>query len=89
MEEPQEELILKFRGIDDFHRAVYKAQNFNVYIGCIDILIDPKTFPKVKDINAYFRDNLDKLLIFGNSFNCEPLGTKISKKYNIKIIDND
>lgn len=83
-------LDVKFKGIDDFNQVRYKCVNYNVYLGTNEVLFPNKKIAPnntKEEINNYFRNNLDKLLIFGNSFNCEPLGTRVGTKWNINIID--
>lgn len=80
---------IKFRGIDDFNRPVYKVQELNVYLGSTEVLFPDKEIAPngtTEEINNYFKDNLDKLCIFGNSFNCEPLGNNVKKNINLIII---
>lgn len=83
---------LKFRGIDDFSRPVYKAVNLNnCYFGSVDILISGeqvKTLKDVNNLNKFFRENPDKIELFGTSFNCEPHGGKASS-WEYIFIDND
>jgi len=81
----------KFEGIDDWNRPVYKQVDSNVRIGSVDILFPNKEIAPnntVEEIDNYFKNNLDKLSIFGTDFNCEPLGYKL-KTNIIKIINND
>ena len=69
-------LALRFAGIDSWHRPVFKAIGANCYCGSIDHLFD-RTVPE-EDIIAFFEDDIaDKLVYFGNKFDCEPMGTSI------------
>ena len=69
-------IALKFVGIDSRHRPVFKAIGVDVYCGSIDHLFD-RTVPE-EDIIAFFEDDIaDKLVYFGNKFDCEPIGTSI------------
>jgi hypothetical protein len=63
-------IYIKFRGIDDWHRAVFKDINSATYYGDCDA---NKT-GKPEDVIEYYRNNINKLEYFGNSFNCEPNG---------------
>lgn len=84
------ELVLEFRGVDDWSRPIYKVQGQKLYIGSTDVLIPDNRIGvqnSEAEINAYFRENLNQLTIFGSSFNCEPYGAKINKSFTIKIID--
>ena len=77
-------LALRFAGIDSFHRPVFKAIGVAVYCGSIDHLFD-RTVPE-EDIIAFFEDDIaDKLVYFGNEFNCEPIGTSIDM-FTVAII---
>lgn len=71
---------LKFEGIDDFHRAVFKDVNSrNRYGDCSCT----KT-GKPEDVIAFYRTNLDLLEYFGTSFGCEPNGgTCAAWRFNI------
>jgi hypothetical protein len=87
------DIELTFKGIDYWNRPVYKAKDMNVYIGSVDTLFPDKAIApnnSISEINEYFRNHLDELVIFGNTFDeDDPLGTSIKKSINIKIIDND
>ena len=76
---------IKFRGIDDQNRAVYKLENKpTIYVGSTEKLF---SFDATKEqVNDYFKNNLHELEYFGKSFNCEPNGGSL-EKYNLTIID--
>lgn len=75
---------IKFKGIDNFNRPVYKDINSNMYFGSTKSLFAyDKNF---KDINDYLKENLNELEYFGNSFNCEPHGGH-NDKYKFNIIE--
>ena len=73
---------IKFRGIDDFNRAVYKVDDKpTIYVGSTETLFSFDATKK--EVDDYFKDNIQELEYFGRSFNCEPNGGKIN---NLKII---
>ena len=75
------ELILKFRGIDDFNQPIFKSEKGSYY-GTNDILFGYDTTAEqvIKEID----DKKIRLVYFGSSFNCEPMGTRL--KSELKII---
>lgn len=73
---------LKFRGIDDFNRPVFKVLEKSYYMGSTNKLFSHDTNPK--EIVKYFKNHKDDLIFFGYSFGCEPEGGKI--KDTLKII---
>lgn len=80
---------IKFRGVDDFHRPVYKVVGKQIYFGSTNILWgDPAWLPSKteKETNEFFRENPQRLELFGSSFNCEPNGGN-SPKWEFNIID--
>ena len=80
---------IKFKGVDDFNRPVFKVPEQNIYFGSVNTLLpDPKINPNgtVEEINAYFRKHTDEIEFFGEKFNCEPHGGR-SSKWEFKIID--
>lgn len=88
--DPKDIRKIKFRGIDDYNRPVYKYVDNNIYIGSTDVLFPcEKIAPNgtAKEINAYFRENLDKLVYFGLTFNCEPEGGRFKDNIKFEIID--
>lgn len=76
------ELHIKFRGIDDWNRPVFKVVDKPIYIGSVVSLFD-YTDSKEKII-SYFKEHISELVIFGTHFCCEPNGDYINK--NTKII---
>ncbi len=81
----RETINIKFKGIDDWNRPVYKVQEYNVYIGDVDKLFEWEATKE--DVDSYFKDNLRNLCIFGNKFNeGDPLGTNLKKDIKINII---
>jgi len=79
---PQITIQLKFRGIDDFHRAVFKDINTAHYYGDCNCT---KT-GKPEDVINFYKDNIELLEYFGTSFNCEPNGG-LNPKYKFIILD--
>lgn len=80
---------IKFKGADSFNRPVYKVVDANIYFGSTEILIpDKNLFPNgtTEEINEYFRNNQNKIELFGSSFDCEPNGGN-SSKWQFNIID--
>lgn len=75
----QIEVYLTFKGIDDWHRAVFKDKTSSSYYG--DCNCNKTGLPK--DVIEYYKNNIDKLEYFGEYFNCEPHGGLNS---NIKLI---
>lgn len=61
---------IRFRGIDDWHRAVFKDVNSNTYYGDCNC---NKT-GKPEDVISYYKENIHLLEYFGTHFNCEPNG---------------
>lgn len=70
-------LRIKFKGIDDWDRPVYKVvdpiNNKNIYYGSVTTLFNGDNATE-EIVNAYFKNNMDELEYFGTSFNCEPHG---------------
>lgn len=85
------ELILKFVGVDYWSRPVYKVEDMKLYVGSLNTLLpDKKVAPNgtTKEINEYFRNNIDEIVIFGSTFDDgDPLGTRIKKELKIIIKD--
>jgi hypothetical protein len=80
---------IKFRGIDDWNRPVYKHAEANIYFGITNILFPDKNLAPnntTEEINEYFRNNIDQLEYFGMKFNCEPHGG-LPEQYKLNIID--
>ena len=80
---------IKFIGVDDFNRPVFKVVDKAIYFGCTNILVpDKDRFPKgtKEEINEYFRQNQHEIELFGDHFNCEPNGGN-SPKWSFNIID--
>jgi len=79
---------IKFRGIDDWNRPVYKVvgDKFKtLHFGSVNTLFDYET--TAETVNEYFKDHTDELEFFGEHFNCEPHGGRLFKGLELKIID--
>lgn len=76
--------IIKFEGVDYWGRPVYKVDGLNVYIGDTETL----WYGKSKDeIDNYYKQHLDALVIFGDTFDdSDPLGGKIKESIKLIII---
>ena len=80
---------LKFIGIDDWSRPVYKGLGTKNFFGSTNVLFpDKRIAPNdtVEEINNYFKENMFELCYFGNHFNCEPMGGGMSKEIEYIII---
>lgn len=79
------EIDIVFAGIDWWGRPGYKVVGKNVYVGSVDKLFSNTT---KEEVDAYFKEHLDELVIFGTTFNedDDPLGTRIKKDIKINII---
>lgn len=89
-EEPKVDKIIidiKFRGIDDFNRPVFKDVKSNQHFGSVDKLFSTDT--PINEINDYFKENIYQLDLFGNKFNCEPMGGFSHEKYLLNIITHE
>jgi len=73
---------VKFRGIDDFHRAVFKDINSSAYYGDCNATMGGKPETVIK----FYKENIELLEYFGTSFNCEPNGG-LNPNYKLEIID--
>ena len=72
---------IKFEGIDDWHRPIFKSEKNNRYgdVNCT------KT-GKPDEVKEFYRKNIYLLEYFGNRFGCEPNGGYI-KGVELNIID--
>ena len=71
---------VKFKGIDDWNRPVFKAIDQSLYYGSVDILFDYDATEEevLQKVTAF------NLSYFGHSFNCEPYGD--SPKEPLEIV---
>jgi len=80
---PDKHINIKFRGIDDWNRPVFKDVDSCIHYGSTNTLFTNET---PEEINIYIRSNIKELEYFGGSFNCEPHGG-IPSNYKLNIID--
>lgn len=83
------ELDTKFEGIDYWSRPVFKLSELNTFIGSITVLVpDKHLFPtnSKEEIINYFKNNPDKLVIFCNDIENDPMGTSIGKHIKLNFI---
>ncbi len=81
------EIAIKFYGIDNFNRPVFKHTNKKYFFGLIDYLFsDDEDFNNQKDhFIKWLEEHQEHITFFGTQFNCEPLGTQ-NKSWKFKII---
>ena len=75
---------IKFEGIDNWNRPVFKAKDSRERFGCIHELFDYDA----TEMDVLSKVNEEDLCYFGNSFNCEPMGTNPGKHIEIAPILN-
>jgi len=76
---------IKFEGIDDWNRPVFKSLNSNVRYGSTNKLFNWNT--PAKEIIDYFKTTtVDGLEYFGHRFGCEPNGG-MPKDVTLNIIE--
>jgi hypothetical protein len=66
------EYQIKFRGIDNWSRPIYKVIDKPMYFGSTDTLFKDEV--EEEKVNEHFRENTKELEYFGNKFGCEPHG---------------
>ena len=76
---------IKFKGIDDWNRPVFKDVDSNTYYGSVCKLFSWDEDPK-KVIDYFKTATVDSLEYFGRHFNCEPHGG-ISKDITLNIVE--
>lgn len=74
---------IKFRGIDNFNRPVFKDKDSHDHYGSTCKLFSWSTPPE--EIIEFFKANMDELEYFGRSFGCEPNGG-LSKNITLNIV---
>lgn len=83
---------IKFIGIDDCNRPVFKDIDSSIYIGDVNKLW---TYNELGEnnhtINTYYKQHIEELEFFGTSFNCEPHECirGLPLNYKLNIIDNE
>lgn len=66
---------LKFEGIDDWNRPVFKEIDSKIRYGDVNKLWTyEECGEKNEKVIDYYKNNIDALEYFGTSFNCEPHG---------------
>ncbi len=81
--EPSKFIIrIKFKGIDDFHRAIFKDINSSKHYGDCNATIGGKP----NDVIEFYKNNIDLLEYIGASFNCEPRGG-MNSNIQLEIVD--
>lgn len=63
---------IKFRGVDDWNRPVFKDIDTKNHYGSVCKLFSYEEEPE--NVISYFKDNLNELEYFGTHFGCEPMG---------------
>lgn len=79
-----DEYDIKFKCIDDWNRPIYKVQHLSVYLVDVNHLFDWSATKE--EVDEYFKDHLNDLVIFGSSIDCDPLGTKLKANIKLNII---
>ncbi len=80
---------LKFVGIDDWNRPVFKDVDKKLYFGMTDHLFDYDTSEQA--VYDYFSDDDigRHIEFFGSEFDCEPHGGRASNwEFNFIVADN-
>lgn len=70
---------LVYWGEDNFSRPIWRDVVGGSYYGSTEILVPNRALAidDVHSLTCYFRDNMDKICYFGETFNCEPAGDAI------------
>jgi hypothetical protein len=76
---PEEKVKLKFMGIDNYNRPVWKDPKKRAYYGSVNRLFSYEAAEEevLKEVDTF------ELCYFGNHFGCEPMGTELPNKYYI------
>ena len=75
-------LKLKFYGIDNFNRPIFKDIENKQFYGCVNKLFNHNE--NVNDVLKIVKK--EDLTYFGKSFNCEPLGISINPEIEIEFV---
>ena len=81
-------LQLKFRGIDDWNRPVFKSANDrykSLHFGSVTTLFNYDD--SSEKVTEYFKNHLDELEYFGDHFGCEPHGGMPFKGLEFELIN--
>ena len=76
-------LKLKFKGIDDWNRPVFKDIEKKQYYGSTDILF---SFSDSEEKVLAEITRKEQLTWFGNSFGCEPMGCRIKDDVKVEFV---
>lgn len=91
MDKETKEIQIKFEGVDFWSRPVYKDINTTIRYGSTDTLFPNERIApnkSVKEINNYFKNNIEELVVFGSTFDeDDPLGYFPPKHYKLIIQD--
>lgn len=75
---------IKFRGIDDWNRPVFKNIASNSHYGDVNKLWTDNADPF--EIIRYYKEHIDQLEYFGTRFGCEPHGG-LDKSIKLEIVN--
>lgn len=75
---------IKYIGLDDWNRPVFKNVNSDSHYGSVTTLFNFSD--KREDIIEYFIENIHELEYFGDKFGCEPCGG-LDSRLRLEIID--
>jgi len=84
MEQSKFIVNIKFVGVDDWNRPIFKSTTSKDYYGSVAKLFDFDSDPQC--VIAYFKDHMDELEFFGTSFGCEPMGG-LSANIELNIVE--
>lgn len=84
-------LNITFVGIDFWGRPGYKVEDMNAYVGSVDTIFPNKDIAPngtKEEIDTYFKEHLNELVLFGSTFDedHDPLGTKVKKTIKLNIL---
>ena len=75
---------IKFKGIDDWNRPVFKNIASNSHYGSVTTLFNYDD--SAEKVIKYFKDHIDELEYFGDRFGCEPHGG-LDKSIKLEIVN--
>ena len=76
-------LKLKFKGIDDWNRPIFKDVEKPHYYGSTDILF---SFSDSEEKVLSEITRKEQLTWFGSSFGCEPMGCRIKEEVKVEFV---